>query len=114
MKSKLERIITYSLFLLILTGCAKEELSKEQNKTNDECCQGCLCGDTIELLRDTETAWTLTKINDEGEYIYDKHSFINFHGTGKNKFSFFKNDKDAKPISSLKGDFTINKNNEIV
>lgn len=114
MKSKLQRIITYSLFLLILTGCAKEELSKEQNKTNDECCQGCLCGDTIELLRDTETAWTLTKINDEGEYIYDKHSFINFHGTGKNKFAFFKNDKDANPISSLKGDFSINKNNEIV
>ena len=75
MKSKLERIITYGLFLLVLTGCTKEEQSIEQNKTNDECCQGCLCGDTIELLSDTETAWTLTKINDEGE-PYSRTSLV--------------------------------------
>lgn len=79
-------------------------------KTNDidECCEGCICGDTIELLKNTETAWILTKINSKGEYEHIKDAFINFHGTGKNKFAFFKNDNE------LNGEFTINKNNEIV
>ena len=81
---------------------------KKSYENNDECCEGCMCGDTIELLKTTETAWTLTKIDSEGEYKYIKDSFINFHGTGKNKFAFFNNDRE------IKGEFTINKNNEIV
>ena len=62
----------------------------------------------VELLKKLETAWTLTEINSKGEYKYIKDSFINFHGTGKNKFAFFKGDKEVK------GEFTINKNNEII
>ena len=83
----------------------EEEKSYENN---DECCEGCICGDTIELLKTTETAWILTKIDSEGEYKYIKDSFINFHGTGKNQFAFFNNDKE------IKGEFTINKNNHLL
>lgn len=81
--------------------------SKSYENSKD-CCESCICGDTIELLKKIETAWTLTEINSKGEYKYIKDSFINFHGTGKNKFAFFKGDKEVK------GEFTINKNNEII
>ncbi|MBO5530723.1 MAG: hypothetical protein J5970_04920 [Bacilli bacterium] len=79
-----------------------------------ECCDGCMCGDTLELIKNTESAWTLTEINDKGEYVYDHHSFINFHGTGKNKFAFFKNDDNSKPISEIRGSFSITRNADIV
>lgn len=79
-----------------------------EDNENEECCDGCMCGDTIKLLKTTETAWTLTKIDNKGEYEYIKDAFINFHGTGKDKFAFFKNDKE------IKGKFTINKSNEII
>ena len=81
---------------------------KEEIENNEECCEGCMCGDTIKLLKTTETAWMLTKINSNGEYEQIKDAFINFHGTGKNNFAFFKYDEEVK------GEFTINKNNEIV
>ena len=81
--------------------------SKSYENSKD-CCENCICGDTIELLKKVETAWTLTEINSKGEYKYIKDSFINFHGTGKNKFAFFKGNKEVK------GEFTINKNNEII
>jgi hypothetical protein len=77
-------------------------------ENSKDCCENCICGDTIELLKKLETAWTLTEINSKGEYKYIKDSFINFHGTGKNKFAFFKGDKEVK------GEFTINKNNEMM
>lgn len=114
MKNKLERIIFYSFLLLTLTGCNQKDKIKDDVKDNNECCEGCICGDTIELLKNIETAWTLTEINDKGEYIYNRHSFINFHGTEKNKFAFFKNDDNSNPISSVKGNFSINEKNEII
>lgn len=94
------------------------ELPKDDgNKSydsNDECCEGCMCGDTIELIKSTESAWTLSEIDNKGEYVYDIHSFINFNGTGEGKFAFFKNDKNANPISEVRGEFVINKKNEII
>lgn len=87
---------------------------KNPVENSNECCKDCICGDTIELLKNTETAWTLTEINDKGEYVYSKHSFINFHGTGEYKFAFFLNDDDANTISEVKGEFTINEKNEII
>ena len=110
MKKTLFAILLCGVMILGLTGCIKEnnDDDKKSYENNDECCEGCMCGDTIELLKTTETAWTLTKIDSEGEYKYIKDSFINFHGTGKNKFAFFNNDRE------IKGEFTINKNNEIV
>ena len=110
MKKTILTIFICGAITLSLTGCIKGN-NDDENKLNEnskECCEGCICGDTIELLKTTETAWTLTKINSKGEYEYIKDSFINFHGTGKNKFAFFDNDKEVK------GEFTINKNNEIV
>lgn len=101
--------------ILVLTGCTKEN-KDDGNKpyeSSEECCEGCMCGDTIELLKTTETAWTLAEINNKGEYEYTR-SFINFHGTGKNKFAFFKYDANDNPISEVKGEFTINKKNEII
>lgn len=91
-----------------------EDVESDDSGNNGECCKGCMCGDTIELLKTTETAWTLTEINDKGEYVYNRHSFINFHGTGKDKFDFFKNDEDANPIYEVKGEFSINSKNEII
>lgn len=82
-------------------------------ENNDECCEGCMCGDTIELLKTTETAWTLTEINNKGDYVHTR-SFINFHGIGKNKFGFFEYDKNDNPISEVKGEFSINEKNEII
>ena len=110
MKKTLFAILVCGFMVMGLTGCIKEN-NKDDKKlyeNNDECCEGCMCGDTIELLKTTETVWILTKIDSEGEYKYIKDSFINFHGTGKNQFAFFNNDKE------IKGEFTINKNNEIV
>ncbi len=94
----------------------KESDNKGNNpsENNEECCKGCMCGDTIELLKTTETAWTLTEINSKGEYIYNRHSFINFHGTGKNKFAFFKNDEYDNPVSKVEGELIINNQNEII
>ena len=110
MKKTILTILLCGVMILGLTGCIKENNNddKKSYENNDECCEGCMCGDTIELLKTTETAWTLTKIDSEGEYKYIKDAFINFHGTGKNKFAFFNNDRE------IKGEFTINKNNEIV
>lgn len=90
------------------------ENNENSFENDDECCKGCICGDTIELLKNTETAWKLTEINSKGEYVYSRHSFINFHGTGKDKFAFFKNDDDANSISEVRGEFTINERNEII
>lgn len=112
-------IIMIGCFIMFgLTGCGnlKKEHEDDKNslKNSEECCDGCICGDTIELLKNTETAWTLTEINSEGEYVYSRHSFINFHGTGKDKFAFFKNDDDGNTIYEVKGEFTINEKNEII
>lgn len=110
MKKTILTILLCGVMVMGLTGCIKEN-NKDDKKlyeNSDVCCKGCMCGDTIELLKTTETAWILTKIDSEGEYKYIKDSFINFHGTGKNKFAFFDNEKE------IKGEFIINKNNEIV
>lgn len=119
-KRKFKTIISFGLiFIFIIALLCILFVDKKFNKksdeivnnpavNSDECCEGCMCGDTIELLKNTETAWNLSKINNKGEYEYIKDSFINFHGTGKNKFAFFKNDKEVR------GEFTINKNNEII
>lgn len=79
-----------------------------------ECCDGCMCGDTLELIKNTETAWTLTTIDSNGNYVYDQHSFINFHGTGKNRFAFFKNDENGNTILEIKGIISITRNADIV
>lgn len=110
MKKKLLEILACGIMVLGITGCTKENKDNEKKsyENSEECCEGCMCGDTIELLKTTETAWMLTKINSKGDYEPIKDSFINFHGTGKNKFAFFKNAK------KVKGEFTLNKNNEII
>lgn len=79
-----------------------------------ECCDGCMCGDTLKLIKNTESAWTLTTIDSNGNYVYDRHSFINFHGTGKNRFAFFKNDENGNTISEIKGTISITRNADIV
>ena len=91
-------------------------VNEEHNPGNTtvDCCHGCICGNTIELLKNTETAWTLTKVDSSGEYVYSKHSFINFHGTGKNRFAFFKNDELTGTNSEVKGEFNITRNEEII
>lgn len=86
----------------------------ETKNNDDNCCEGCLCGDTLQLLKNTQTAWTLTEINDKGEYVYNQHSFINFHGTGKNRFAFFKNDDKKGVNSEVRGNFSITRNADIV
>ena len=73
-----------------------------------------MCGDTLELIKNTESAWTLTTIDSNGNYVYDRHSFINFHGTGKNRFAFFKNDENGNTISEIKGTISITRNADIV
>ena len=64
MKKTLFAILLCGVMILGLTGCIKEnnDDDKKSYENNDECCEGCMCGDTIELLKTTETAWTLTKI----------------------------------------------------
>lgn len=79
-----------------------------------ECCDGCMCGDTLELIKNTQSAWTLTTIDSNGNYVYDRHSFINFHGIGKNRFAFFKNDENGNNISEIKGTISITRNADIV
>ncbi len=113
MKKTIFTMLVCGVMILGMTGCKNE--SKENNPidNNGECCEGCMCGDTVELLKTTQTAWTLTEINNKGEYVHTR-SFINFHGIGKNKFAFFENDENDKPISELKGEFTINEKNEII
>ncbi len=103
------------LIILSLNSQYKNEIEKNNPyESNEECCNGCICGDTIELLKNTETAWTLTEINSKGEYVYNKYSFINFHGTGKDKFAYFESDKEGNTTSEIKGDFAINEKNEII
>jgi hypothetical protein len=87
----------------------------DKPKNDDEnCCEGCLCGDTLQLLKNTQTAWTLTEIDSKGEYVYIHNSFINFHGTGKNRFAFFKNDDKAGVNSEIRGNFSVTRNASIV
>lgn len=107
----MKKILFIVICLLMITGCSKQELEENDMIVIDgECCKGCLCGDTIELLKTTETAWRLTEINSKGEYVYNNKAFINFHGTGKNKFAFFRSSGDA----DVSGDMTINEKNEII
>lgn len=109
-------ISSLSYAIYIGNNCDNSKCSNKEKPigNNDECCNGCQCGDTIELLKNIESAWTLTEINSKGEYIYDRHSFINFHGTGKDAYAFFKNDENANPISEERGKFIINEKNEII
>ncbi len=103
-------ILVCGIIVLVIIECTKDN-KDDGNKlyeNNEECCKGCICGDTIELLKTTETAWMSTKINTKGEYEYIKDAFINFRGTGKNSFAFFYNDEEVK------GEFTINIKNEII
>ena len=119
MKSKIILVILVIILSVTITGC-KNEKENNTNQEDDlisvseECCDGCICGDTIELLKKIESAWTLTDVNSKGEYVYNRHSFINFNGTGKNRFAFFLNDDNARPISNIKGEFIINDQNEII
>lgn len=83
-------------------------------KDDENCCEGCLCGDTLQLLKNTQTAWILTEIDSKGEYVYIHNSFINFHGTGKNRFAFFKNDEKAGINSEVKGSFNVTRNADII
>lgn len=89
--------------VLNMTGCVKKNNGNEsKSQENYEgCCEGCMCGDTINLLKTTETAWMLTNVNSKGEYESTKDAFINFHGTGKNKFAFFENDNEVKGKNQL-------------
>ena len=107
MKKKILIQLLCGVIILSIMGCTKEN-KNDGNENSKECCEGCMCGNTIELLKTTETAWILTKTNSKGEYEHIKDNFINFHGTGRNEFVFFKNDKEVK------GEFTISKNNEII
>ncbi|MBR1376688.1 MAG: hypothetical protein IJ565_02625 [Bacilli bacterium] len=114
MKQRILLVLMVIVGIFSITGCGKsknKDLPKLEN--NSECCNGCMCGDTMELLKNTETAWTLTEINSKGEYVYDRYSFINFHGTGKNKFAFYKNDENGNTISEIRGELVINKQDEI-
>lgn len=110
MEKKILAVLLCGIMALGITGCTKENKidGNKSPENSEECCEGCMCGDTIKLLKTTETAWTLTKINSKGEYEYIKDDFINFHGTGKNNFALFKNDREVK------GEFIINKKNEII
>ena len=81
---------------------------------NSECCEGCMCGDTLNIIKNLESAWTLTTINKNGDYEYDYQSFINFNGNGQNKFAFFKNDKNGKQLSKVTGTISITRNADIV
>ena len=107
----MKKILFIIVCLLMLTGCSEQQLEENDMIVSDgECCQGCLCGDTIELLKNNETAWRLTEINSKGEYVYNNKAFINFHGTGKNKFAFFRSGGDP----NVSGEMKINEQNEII
>jgi len=107
----MKKILFIVFCLLLITGCSEQKLEEDDMIVSDgECCEGCMCGDTIELLRNTETAWRLAEINSNGEYVYNSKAFINFHGTGKNKFAFFRSSGDA----DVSGNMTINEQNEII
>ncbi len=117
-------LVTFIIIFTIVLFCIIDFMNhfNKKNDTkrnssinnNEECCKGCMWGDTIELLKNTETAWNLTEVNDNGEYVSDGHSFMNFHGTGKDRFAFFKNAIDGSTISEVRGEFSINKKNEII
>ena len=64
MKKTLFAILLCGFMVMGLTGCIKEnnDDDKKSYKNNDECCESCMCGDTIELLKTTETAWILITI----------------------------------------------------
>lgn len=80
----------------------------------DNCDENSGCKETINLLKNTETAWDLTFINSDGTYTYDNNSFINFNGTGKNKYAYYKNTKNNELVFEKKGTFFINSNNQII
>ena len=53
----MKKILFIIISLLIITGCNKQEFNENDKIVNDgACCKGCLCGDTIELIKNTETA----------------------------------------------------------
>lgn len=94
----------------------KDDLNNKPVSIDDYiegCCEGCMCGDTIELLKKYETAWHLVKTDKNGRYEYN-HSFINFHGTGRDKFAFFEGDDNGNTLREVRGEFTINGLNEII
>lgn len=80
----------------------------------DNCDENSGCRETIDLLKNTDTAWDLTFINSDGTYTYDNNSFINFNGVGKNKYTYYKNTKNNELVFEKKGTFFINSNNQII
>lgn len=116
MKKEKNIIIIVSLVIIsiaALSGVVYIITKHKDNKSNEnnswfELCEDGKCDDTIEMLKNEETAWTLTEINNKGEYVQIRHSFINFNGTRKDRFAFFKNDDE------ISGDFTINEKKEII
>ena len=72
MKKTLFAILLCGFMVMGLTGCIKEnnDDDKKSYENNDECCESCMCGDTIELLKTTEE--DNKKLAEEFEISEDK------------------------------------------
>ena len=110
----IEIIALITVSALLLTRLIYSMKFNDGTEMPLECCEGCMCGDTLKLIKNTQTAWNLTTIDENGEYIIDYNSFINFHGTGKNKFAFFKNDEEGNTLSEIKGELSFKGKNIIL
>ena len=91
------------LTIIILTGCKKEEVKD----TSYKCCEGCMCGDTLKLMKNYETAWIEISLTKNMDYKFETGSFINFNGTGDSIFAYFKNDDENNLIKELRGTFSV-------
>ena len=117
MKKKNILSLMLVIFLFIITGCNKKNVNSNpiiSNEDNNECCESCICGDTLNILKNLDSAWTLTEIKENGDYEYVPHAFINFNGIGKNKFAFFKNDENGNQLFKVTGTISITKNADII
>ena len=110
-KRKKFKMITVIFLIVLIILLGRIFLMEKQYVTNsEECCYGCMCGDTIELIKNIENAWSSVTINSEGEYVYNSNAFINFNGTGKDAYALFWN--DGRPDEY--GKYIIDKDDRVI
>lgn len=60
-------ILSLFIIIYITSNYKKKNQEKDLSKDKYECCKECLCGDTIELLKNNETSWFMSSLDNINE-----------------------------------------------
>ena len=105
-------ILLLFIIIYITSNYKKKNQEKDLSKDKYECCKECLCGDTIELLKNNEPSWFMSSLDNINEKKYS-NSFLNFNPSDKS-YAFYQNTEYGATVYIEKGKYSINEKKEII